>query len=158
MYVRSKNIKGHTYYYLVHGVREGGKVKQRVVLYLGKYPWGQSSFGGGGGGAAPVVFQGFTDVTTAVLDKLQGRSRVRKQFIADVVNDSGIRKAEREVIRGVLQDAPDEVPVQEFADRVRLELLPLRFVRGERPRVRDFRYEGVTLPIELRGTVFVMMR
>lgn len=34
-YVRSKRIKGHTYYYLVEGYRDGTKVKQRVLEYLG---------------------------------------------------------------------------------------------------------------------------
>ncbi len=38
-YVRHKIIKGHRYYYLVYGERQNGKVKQRHVRYLGKYPW-----------------------------------------------------------------------------------------------------------------------
>lgn len=36
MYIRAKQIKGHTYYYLVEGRRAGGRVRQRVVRYLGK--------------------------------------------------------------------------------------------------------------------------
>ena len=35
-FVRAKNIKGHTYYYLVENKREGKRVRQRVVKYLGK--------------------------------------------------------------------------------------------------------------------------
>jgi hypothetical protein len=38
VYVRTKTIKGHVYYYLVRGERQGGKVKQKVVRYLGKHP------------------------------------------------------------------------------------------------------------------------
>ncbi len=34
-YVRSKNIKGRTYYYLVKSVREGKKIKQINLAYLG---------------------------------------------------------------------------------------------------------------------------
>jgi len=35
-YIRSKKIKGKTYYYIVEGkIDERGKVKQRVILYLG---------------------------------------------------------------------------------------------------------------------------
>lgn len=35
-YVRSKKIKGKTYYYIVEGkLDERGKVKQKVLLYLG---------------------------------------------------------------------------------------------------------------------------
>ena len=34
-YVRSKKIKGKTYYYIVEGKLIKGKVKQKVLLYLG---------------------------------------------------------------------------------------------------------------------------
>jgi hypothetical protein len=34
-YVRSKNIKGRTYYYLVKSIREGKKIKQINLAYLG---------------------------------------------------------------------------------------------------------------------------
>ena len=37
-YVRKKKIKGGEYYYLVEGYRDGdGKVRQRVIKYLGKH-------------------------------------------------------------------------------------------------------------------------
>jgi len=36
VYIRSKKVKGNTYYYLVEGrLDKRGKVKQKVVLYLG---------------------------------------------------------------------------------------------------------------------------
>ena len=35
LYIRSKLIRGHTYYYLVRGERHGKKVRQKVVQYLG---------------------------------------------------------------------------------------------------------------------------
>lgn len=34
-YIRAKKRNGKTYYYLVEGIREGGKVKQKVIRYLG---------------------------------------------------------------------------------------------------------------------------
>lgn len=35
-YIRSKKIKGKTYYYIVEGkLDKNGKVKQKVILYLG---------------------------------------------------------------------------------------------------------------------------
>ena len=35
-YIRSKKIKGKTYYYIVEGkLDKRGKVKQKVILYLG---------------------------------------------------------------------------------------------------------------------------
>lgn len=36
VYIRSKKVKGNTYYYLVEGkIDKKGKVKQKVILYLG---------------------------------------------------------------------------------------------------------------------------
>ena len=36
VYIRSKKIKGSTYYYIVEGkLDKNGKVKQKVLLYLG---------------------------------------------------------------------------------------------------------------------------
>ena len=36
VYIRSKKVKGNTYYYLVEGkIDKRGKVKQKVILYLG---------------------------------------------------------------------------------------------------------------------------
>jgi len=37
-FIRSKNIRGHTYYYLVETHREGKKVRQKVLKYLGTKP------------------------------------------------------------------------------------------------------------------------
>ncbi|MBU4283986.1 MAG: hypothetical protein KJ968_02665 [Nanoarchaeota archaeon] len=36
VYIRKKKIKGNNYYYIVEGkIDERGKVKQKVLLYLG---------------------------------------------------------------------------------------------------------------------------
>jgi len=34
-YIRSKKVKGNTYYYIVEGKLVRGKVKQKVIKYLG---------------------------------------------------------------------------------------------------------------------------
>jgi len=34
-FVRTKKIKGGTYYYLVESIREGKRVRQKVIKYLG---------------------------------------------------------------------------------------------------------------------------
>ena len=35
-YIRSKKVKGYTYYYIVEGnLDKRGKVKQKVLMYLG---------------------------------------------------------------------------------------------------------------------------
>ncbi len=35
-FIRSKKIRGHTYYYRVESYTEEGRIKQRVLEYLGK--------------------------------------------------------------------------------------------------------------------------
>ena len=35
VYIRSKKIKGKTYYYIVEGKLVNGKVKQKVIRYIG---------------------------------------------------------------------------------------------------------------------------
>lgn len=35
-FIRTKKIKGHVYRYLVESVRVNGKIKQRVLKYLGR--------------------------------------------------------------------------------------------------------------------------
>lgn len=37
-FIRTKEIKGRLYYYLVKSFREDGKVKQKVIKYLGTTP------------------------------------------------------------------------------------------------------------------------
>jgi hypothetical protein len=34
-FIRRKKVKGKTYYYIVESYKEKGRVKQRVLLYLG---------------------------------------------------------------------------------------------------------------------------
>lgn len=36
-FIRTKRIKGVLYYYLVENYRENGKVRQRVLAYLGQF-------------------------------------------------------------------------------------------------------------------------
>lgn len=37
MFVRKKLVNGVEYHYLVQGVRDGDRVKQKVIVYLGKH-------------------------------------------------------------------------------------------------------------------------
>lgn len=54
-YIRHKVIKGHVYYYLVEGHREGKRVRQKVLKYLGKHGTLSASSG--------VVYRGFAKPT-----------------------------------------------------------------------------------------------
>ena len=38
MYVRAKTQRGRAYHYLVTAERQGGRVRQKTVAYLGEYP------------------------------------------------------------------------------------------------------------------------
>lgn len=76
---------------------------------------------------APSVFQGFKDLSTKVLEDLKGRSTVSKQYIQDATNRPELKDSERNVIRQVLDTMSDKtLNVQDFADRVKAELLPLK--------------------------------
>lgn len=117
----------------------------------------------------PEVFEGFKDMTTKVLDKLTGRSQVSKQFISDLTNSGELKQVERDLIRNILKDVPDKVNVQEFANKVKMELLPLKVKSSDTYKPTgtsshvpeamtsegDFtpKYENRALSDELRGPV-----
>lgn len=74
-YIRTKNIKGHPYRYLVEGYREGGKVKQRTLKYLGAAPGlprcsktAVVLFAGGGGVECGLVEAGIRPVVSVEFD------------------------------------------------------------------------------------------
>lgn len=105
------------------------------------------------------VYEGNTDLTSKTLEKLKKRKTVSKQFISDLTNVGDIKQAERETIRDVLDEYgnDDKIPVQEFADKVTAQLLPL-----DRSTTADIentgedtetQFENVTLPEEIRGDV-----
>lgn len=101
--------------------------------------------------AKPPVFQGNTDLTTKVLEKLKGRDVVSKQFISDLINAPDLKQTERDLIRNVLTEFPDgkNIPVQEFADKVKSELLPLK-VRGMNDDTLSRKKEIVALNKEIQ--------
>lgn len=35
VFLRTKNVKGKNYYYIVEAFRDAGKIKQRVLFYIG---------------------------------------------------------------------------------------------------------------------------
>jgi hypothetical protein len=110
--------------------------------------------------AAPQAFEGFTDLSTKLLEKLKGRTTVSKQFILDATNQADLKQPEKDLFRRLLADESDTVSVPDFANKVKSELLPLKIrpsegVRGMEPtaEARGSRYENITLPDELRGPV-----
>lgn len=116
-------------------------------------------------GKTPEVYQGEKDITTKVLQRLEGKSIVSKQFISDLSNQSDLKQQEKDVIRGVLDTIPDNnVNVKNFAEKVKSELLPLKVseTAGSGYNVQSGtgthgldapRYEVIVLPDSQRGTV-----
>ena len=91
-------------------------------------------------GKVPKVFAGFKDLTTKVLERLKGKSIVSKQFISDLTSMPELKQAERDLIRNIVGDFDKEVPVQDFANRVKTELLPLKI---SKPKIN---YEEQIMP------------
>ena len=103
------------------------------------------------------AFKNFTDLTTKLLGKLEGRSTVSRQFIEDLTNSPDLKQAERDLFRSLLKDEPATVNVKTFANKVKSELLPLKEFKkigaGSGKEYPITSHEFVTLPQELRGPV-----
>ncbi len=90
-------------------------------------------------------FKGFEDLTTRVLERLRGKSVTSKQEILDFTNMPELKQVERDLIRKTAEDFGDKVPVEEFANKVKTELLPLtktdsvasKYIIDERGRRRS---------------------
>jgi hypothetical protein len=110
------------------------------------------------------------DLTTKLLQKLEGRDTVSKQFISDLTNSADLKQVEKDIIRQVLQGEGNKVNVSEFAEKVKNELLPLKVKSSDAIRTGknvpypqnlmpvaegNFTpiYENVSLPDSLRGRV-----
>lgn len=86
------------------------------------------------------------ELSTKILEDLQGREIVSKQYILDATNRGEIKQQERDIIRKALEDEGDKVNVADFTKKVRAELLPLKITRS------NDEYEHVSLK-EGRGNV-----
>ncbi|MES2214354.1 MAG: hypothetical protein V4465_03150, partial [Patescibacteria group bacterium] len=109
-----------------------------------------------GNASAPLqkdAYKGEKDLTIGILQKLEGRTTVSKQFISDLSNSAELKQNERDIVRDVLNQYPDkkDIPVKDFAKKVKAELLPLDFISSE--GTGETKYENITLPDEERGPV-----
>lgn len=102
-------------------------------------------------------FEGFSDLTTTVLDDLKGRATVSRQYILDALNRQGVTQAEKGAFTAALDSVSGKtLNAKEFADAVKTQLLPLDTALSENSKILGGgqpRYEGITLPDELRGPV-----
>jgi len=129
---------------LIHITKDGG---------MGFDPLGmvgsmKAATGAAGKALKPTVYAGFKDLSSKVLRQLEGKFRVSKQFITDLLKKKDIKAAEKEIIEEVLGEySGKRVPVDELANKVKAKLLPLEYTDD-----LDI-YENVALPDKLRGNV-----
>lgn len=125
------------------------EVKREPATYLRDPKTGQFR------GSTPAIepFENQGELTTSILTELEGKTSVSKQFISDLTNTVGRKKAENDVIREVLEEYEDgaKIPAKEFAEKVQARLLPLeRNVAG----FDEYgRYRSVSLPDDIKGDV-----
>lgn len=86
-----------------------------------------------------TAFEGAKNLTTKVLDGLQGKTTVNRQFIEDLVKRPDVKQAERDVVNAVLKEQPEgKIEVQGFADAVEERLLPVT-VRNKETTTETFK-------------------
>lgn len=142
--------------FLEEAKKAGGEVGE-VARNISKSQEGFAKLPGGES-QAPKQFKGFSDITTKVLDRLKGKSVTSKQEILNFTNMPELKQAERDIIRNVADTYKEaKIPVQDFANKVKSELLPLKVTRdklkGASLMTQQGRYENIALPNELRGNV-----
>ncbi len=101
------------------------------------------------------AYEGEKDLSIKTLEKLKGRSTVSKKFVENLTNQPDLKQQERDVVRAALKDYPDgsQIPVAEFAKKVKADLLPLKVNDDLGGPMGGYRYESVTLSEKTRGNV-----
>lgn len=72
-----------------------------------------------------VGYQSPNGLTTKVLEQLQGRQSVSKEYIQNLLKSAEVKQVERDIFTEKLANFQDKVDVGELSDQVRAELLPL---------------------------------
>lgn len=118
----------------------------------------------------PGEFRGFEDLSTRILEELKGKTAISPQYISDLTRRADMKQAEVEVINRILKEykGVKKIPVAEFAEKVKMELLPITtyesikdfideegetFITAEKIEGRQAttRYRDYALPTEKRG-------
>ena len=98
-----------------------------------------------------TAYKGEKDLTTGILEDLKGRSVVSKKYIEQRAksSDLNLKQVEKRLIIQILQTyKTDNIPVADFAKKIKKEVLPLKRVSYE-----PTKYNRVALPKETRGDV-----
>ncbi len=73
-----------------------------------------------------LAYESPNGITTKVLDELQGRTNVSKQFIENLLRRDDVRQVEKDIFAEKLRNFGDKVDIGELSDQIRAELLPLK--------------------------------
>jgi len=73
-----------------------------------------------------ISYESPNGITTKVLEELQGRTSVSKQFIENLLKRDDVRQVEKEIFAEKLRNFGDKVDIGELGDQIRAELLPLK--------------------------------
>jgi len=113
-----------------------------------------------GGFAVGIGYKNEGDLTTKILKDLEGKTTVSKQYILDATNRGELKQTERDITRNVLDTMKgDTINVQEFADKVKAELLPLN-IRGASITQKQAKKEldklGLSFENDLSGDGYIV--
>jgi hypothetical protein len=73
-----------------------------------------------------LAYESPNGITTKVLDELQGRTSVSKEYIQNLLKRDDVRQVEKDIFAEKLRNFGDKVDVGELSDQIRAELLPLK--------------------------------
>lgn len=90
--------------------------------------------------AAERAFEGYTDVSTTILEKLKGRTTVSKQFISDLTNSADLKQTERDIVRQILSEYGPKIEKKEpyFSESYVWERMEDEAEDQEMPVAQDF--------------------
>lgn len=100
-------------------------------------------------------------VTTKILEDLQGKGNVSKQYILDATNRGDVKQQERELIRKVAEQFDGKkVNVDEFTRAVEDELLPITrqskesAITTRKKAVTELKNKGIEIDYDMSGDYF----
>lgn len=84
-------------------------------------------------------FEGYSDITTKTLDKIEGKKVVSRQFIENSLKEQGMKEQERAIVEEVLKEYEGKktIPAKEFAEKVHERLMPIE-IKEVDPKWEDY--------------------
>ena len=138
-----KRINGHPYLYEQTSFREGAKIRTRCRC-LGRINDKEATRFKK---TKIPIFLGYDDLTLQVFEDLNGKSIVSREYIENLIAQPKLKQAEKELLKKILDEFNSKkIPVHQFADKVKNELLVLN-------EKIESRYGDIALPWFLGGQI-----